>query len=82
MKHSLLTTTQGIHVPYAYVYANSTARLAATGFVSTDVGKLCRQSDTNKLYLLTSTTPTWSILAGTAISVPASQLTYLATTFY
>lgn len=82
MKHALLSTAQGIHVPYAFIYANAAARTGATGFASTDVGKLCRQSDTNKLYILTSTTPTWSILAGTAISVPASQLAYLATNFY
>lgn len=58
----------GIHVPFAGIFANAAARTGATGFVvngstapfvAGDVGKLALQSDTNVSYRLTSTTPTW-----------------------
>ncbi len=42
-----------------YTYANAAARLAATGFVTADVGKVALQSDTGKHYLLTGTGPVW-----------------------
>lgn len=61
--HKGLTGTD-IHVPYTYVYANATARNAATGFVSADVGKLARQTDDNSLWILTATTPTWVQVSG------------------
>lgn len=56
--HNELTGTD-IHVPYAYTYANQSARTGATGFVTADVGKLALQSDENSLWMLTATTPTW-----------------------
>lgn len=48
-----------IHVAHNWEYADSAARLAATGFVSGDLKKLALQLDTNALYILTATTPTW-----------------------
>jgi hypothetical protein len=57
--HGLLTTAEGIHVCYQFVYANAAARAAATGFVASQVGKLARQLDDNSLWMLTATTPTW-----------------------
>ena len=48
-----------IHQPFSYEYADSTARLAATGFDAADVGKLARQLDDNSAWLLTAPTPTW-----------------------
>jgi hypothetical protein len=52
-------TTQGIHVPYQWSYATSAARVAATGFTATDIGKLALQTSDNSLWLLTATTPLW-----------------------
>lgn len=54
--HSTLTVN---HVPHAWMYADATARAAATGFVTADLGKLALQSDNNTLWILTATTPTW-----------------------
>lgn len=43
-----------------YEYVNSTARLAATGFIPADIGKLARQTDNDSLWLLTDDSPaTW-----------------------
>ncbi len=54
--HSALTK---IHRLENWVYANAAARLAATGFVSGDVGKVAFQTDTSSYWRLTATTPTW-----------------------
>lgn len=51
-----------MHKAHNWEYANATARNAATGFVSADVGKLARQTDDNTLWMLTATTPTWQKL--------------------
>lgn len=56
--HKNLVDTD-IHVPHAWEYADATTREAASGFVSSDVGKLAKQLDTNGLWMLTATTPTW-----------------------
>jgi hypothetical protein len=60
--HSLQTDT--IHIPYAWSYADATARAAATGFSSADLGKLARQSDNNTLWMLTVVTPVWVQVGG------------------
>lgn len=54
-----------IHRPYNYSYADAAARLAATGFVAGDVGKLARQVDNNTLWMLTDDSPIlWIPAAG------------------
>lgn len=53
-----------IHVPYQWIYADATARGAATGFASGDVGKLALQTDDSSLWILTATTPTWVEVGG------------------
>lgn len=63
--HGTLTAAEDIHIVYAWSYADATARLAATGFLSTDVGKMARQVDTNALYMLTDESPiTWVQVGG------------------
>lgn len=58
-----LHSAQGVgevHIPYNWSYADSTARLAASGFVAAEVGKLARQLDDNSLWMLTDESPvTW-----------------------
>lgn len=70
--HAALTG-DNIHVPYAWTYADSTAREGASGFAATDVGKLAIQSDDNSLWILTDDDPvTWSqVGGGTVTSYPA-----------
>ncbi len=64
--HSTATgPTAGIHVPYQWIFANDAARNSSadpnTGVVYTSafLGRVCRQSDTNGLFMLVSTAPTW-----------------------
>lgn len=42
-----------------WTYADAAARTGASGFVSGDIGKIARQTDTGVYYRLTATTPTW-----------------------
>lgn len=58
MRHSAITPAY-VHVPHSYEYATSAARIAATGFTSTDIGKLAFELDTFKFFVLTAVTPTW-----------------------
>jgi len=75
--HGLLDPTlQGIHAPYQWVYAAETNRLAATGFLSTDVGKLALQQDDHSLWILTSTTPEW-VAVGITTKTSDAQVTIL-----
>lgn len=58
------------HVPHTDTYADATARLAATGFVAGDVGKLYVQSDARRpLYRLAATTPAWDAVVPTGKNV-------------
>lgn len=58
--HGSLTASEDIHVINAWSYANAAARTAATGFLSTDVGKIARDLDTNNYFVLTDESPiTW-----------------------
>lgn len=75
-RHALLTIGDGIHVPYAWTYASASSREGATGFVSSDVGKLARQIDDNSLWMLVAVTPTWVSLGGGGETC-ASNLTFL-----
>lgn len=73
-------TTGSVHIPYQWSYADAAARTGATGFVAGDVGKLARQLDTNVLYLLTATTPTWQAVGvGAGAGAPADA-TYITQT--
>lgn len=48
------------HIVQSLVYADQTARLAATGFTSADIGRVALQQDTGQLYALTDDSPiTW-----------------------
>jgi hypothetical protein len=70
-----------IHIPYNWTYADTTARTGAAGFISTDVGKLARQTDDNSLWMLTATTPTWvpvGYASGFKASVRAATTAALA----
>ena len=51
------------HILENYVYADCVARMAATGLVAADVGKVAFQSDIAAYYRLTATTPAWLLEA-------------------
>lgn len=61
--HGALVNADGIHTGFSYVYADETARLAASGFVADDIGKIAWQQDNNTTWILTAVTPTWVQLA-------------------
>ena len=48
-----------IHIVNQWVYASYAAMTGATGFVSSDVGKIAWQTSDNTLWMLTAITPTW-----------------------
>lgn len=60
-RHSKASPTNiGVHVVQAWSYADSTARLAASGFVAADVGKMAEQQSDETWWLLTNHSPiTW-----------------------
>jgi hypothetical protein len=67
--HNALTGAD-IHVIHTYTYANQTARLAATGFVSADIGKVAYQTDNSTVWVLVGYSPIlWSEL-----TVPATNI--------
>lgn len=67
--HHLQTQTEGIHTPYNWVVADETARLALS-VTSDDLYKKCFQTDVNKEYILTATTPTWIESGGSGAGYP------------
>jgi len=57
-------TSGSIHIIHNYEYADATERLAATGFVAADVGKVSKQDDDSSFWVLTDHSPiTWNLLA-------------------
>jgi hypothetical protein len=58
-QHNLQSITDGLHGIVAYSYANSTARLSASGFQSYDVGKIAYQASDLTYWILGSTAPVW-----------------------
>ena len=65
-QHRYLTTDNGIHIIFQWSYADAATRAAASGFTTADLYKLARQEDTNSLWMLTATTPTWVQVGGAA----------------
>ncbi|MDD5329913.1 MAG: hypothetical protein PHX38_07910 [Sulfuricella sp.] len=57
----------GVPCP-SWSYADAAARMAATGLVATDVGKIARQLDNNSFWELTAVTPTWALFPNGAYS--------------
>jgi len=56
-------TGRNVDTPVSWAYANSTARLAATGFVPIDIGRLAWQQDDDTVWMLKDDSPiTWVIL--------------------
>jgi hypothetical protein len=78
-RHATLTATDGgVHSAIAYIYPNSATRLAATGFVAADLGKFAWQTDTNTMWMLSSTSPVvWDQLA---LTPPTQKVPFDATT--
>lgn len=83
--HGRQTTAKGIHTPFAWTFADSSAR---TGFTPTegepmlqaqltadDIGRVGLQLDDNSMWRLTATTPTWTQLGGTPGGLDHSSLT-------
>lgn len=55
--HDEQRTIDGIHIPYAYEFANASARQNATGIIAADGGKFARQMDDNSVWMLLSHSP-------------------------
>lgn len=58
-------TEERVHTPFSFLYADSTARLAATGFAPEDVNKVALQLSDATAWILTDDSPiTWSLMGG------------------
>jgi hypothetical protein len=68
-RHGKQTLTNGIHGIVAYTYADSTARLAASGFDSGDLYKVAFQESDSTYWVLEATTPTWAPLGSGAVVI-------------
>jgi hypothetical protein len=77
-----------IHIAHNYSYADATAREAATGFVSADLGKIAQQQDNDSYWVLVDTAPIWVRISsghtinaqtGTTYTVPAKDRGKLVT---
>lgn len=65
VRHGKLTTEQGIHIPYQWVYADAATRDAASGFSDADLGKLAYIEDSKSLWMLTGVLPIeWTAVGG------------------
>lgn len=52
VRHGYLKTTEGIHIPYQWIFDSASARENASGLTADDEGKLARQTDDDSLWLL------------------------------
>jgi hypothetical protein len=70
-----------IHQIQQWEYADAAARAAASGFVSSDIGKIAYQEDTDSFYILTDDLgPTWQLI-GSGTVTPSSTNTFTNKTF-
>lgn len=58
-----------VHSPFAWVFPNKLSRMAEVP-ASTDIGKLARQLDTDEMFVLQDTAPTWLRLSTEGDSAP------------
>ncbi len=72
-------TGNNVHKAYAWSYANATAREAASGMTSANLGDLALQEDNNTLWILTATTPTWQQVDYIAVVGTAQTITAVHT---
>jgi hypothetical protein len=65
-----------IHQLHQWSYSDATARLAAAGFASSDVGKVALQVDTSAYYILTDDSPiTWQKIGSIDLADARTQVT-------
>lgn len=67
MLHSDSTSNHRLET---WVYADATARGAATGFASSDIGKIAYQQSDGSYWRLTATTPTWAQIGSGGSGLP------------
>ena len=61
--HKNLGPSDGIHVPFSWIYATESERLAATGFVAGDIHKISYVTASKKAYILDDNSPiSWSLI--------------------
>ena len=75
--HGRQTTAKGIHTPFAWTFADATARtsfsptegepMLLAQLTTDDIGRVGLQLDDNTLWRLTAVTPTWVQIAGASL---------------
>lgn len=65
LKNHKLITGPNVHVVHNWAYADAATRVAATGFVTSDLHKLSLQEDNNSMWQLIGISPTvWKLVSG------------------
>jgi len=73
---------QNVHVPYSFEYSSATLRDSATGLITQDIGKLCRLTSDNTLWMLVSAIPvTWVGIASGVTNGSTSAVASAGATF-
>lgn len=68
-RHSEQTSATGMHGTIAYVFASAAARLAAAR-AAADVGKVARDADSGRIWMLRAAPADWVPLDGGGVDVP------------
>lgn len=66
-KHGQQTPEDGIHVPFAWIWVDTSAR-NSQAVTSEDINKIGLQQDTNTIYVLTDLSPTWDTVSSVGIT--------------
>lgn len=66
--HSSLTGPNNIHTIIAYTYATLDDMTDASGFQSSDIGKVAKETDNGTYWVLADVSPTWVPLGSSALS--------------
>jgi hypothetical protein len=77
MRHQDLTINHRLE---SWIYPDAASRIAASGFVAGDIGRISYQSNTGDYWRLLSTTPTWKRLNGSAAAIQSGSASPAATT--
>lgn len=74
-RHADQKVADGIHIPYAFEYTDSTEREGDSSLDTSDEGKFARQTDEESIWLLTDASgPTWQEVTNVSTSATSNKI--------
>jgi hypothetical protein len=70
------STGSDVHVINSFTYTNASARTSATGLLTTDIGKVARQTDNGTFWVLSNNSPLTWLQISFSTSVTAKTADY------